>query len=62
MNTNDFLASLPNALREECRNRLTGSGFSPDHPVFQVLADFYEKNPHHCGANPRFHRRSQPAR
>jgi hypothetical protein len=40
-----FLASLPDALREECRNRLTGSGFSPDHPVFQVLADFYEKNP-----------------
>ena len=40
-----FLISLPEALREECRNRLSGSGFSPDHPVFQVLADFYEKNP-----------------
>jgi hypothetical protein len=40
-----FLASLPNALREECRTRLTGSGFSPDHPVFQVLADFFEKAP-----------------
>ena len=40
-----FLASLPDALREECRSRLSGSGFSPDHPVFQVLADFYEKIP-----------------
>jgi hypothetical protein len=40
-----FLASLPDALREECRARLTGSGFSPDHPVFQVLADFFEKSP-----------------
>lgn len=39
-----FLASLPDALREECRARLTGLGFSPDHPVFQVLADFYEKS------------------
>jgi hypothetical protein len=40
-----FLASLPEAWREQCRERLTGSGFSPDHPVFQILADFFEKTP-----------------
>jgi hypothetical protein len=39
-----FLATLPEPLREECRSRLSGSGLSPDHPVFAVLADFYEKN------------------
>ena len=38
-----FLAALPESLREECRSRLAGSGLSPDHPVFQLLADFYEK-------------------
>jgi hypothetical protein len=38
-----FLAALPDALRDECRSRLAGSGLSPDHPVFQLLADFYEK-------------------
>jgi hypothetical protein len=39
-----FLAALPESLREECRTRLTGSNLSPDHPIFQLLADFYEKN------------------
>jgi hypothetical protein len=38
-----FLAALPEVLRVECRSRLAGSGLSPDHPVFQLLADFYEK-------------------
>src|ERR1700733_11558757 len=38
-----FLAALPESLRAECRSRLAGSGLSPDHPVFQLLADFYEK-------------------
>jgi hypothetical protein len=38
-----FLAALPETLRAECRARLAGSGLSPDHPVFQLLADFYEK-------------------
>ena len=39
-----FLATLTEPLREECKTRLSGSGLSPDHPVFAVLADFYEKN------------------
>jgi hypothetical protein len=39
-----FLAALPDPMREACRARLSGSGFSPDHPVFQVLADVYEKS------------------
>ena len=39
-----FLATLAEPLREECKTRLSGSGLSPDHPVFAVLADFYEKN------------------
>jgi hypothetical protein len=39
-----FLAALPESMREACRARLSGSGFSPDHPVFQVLADVYEKS------------------
>src|SRR5277367_4038221 len=39
-----FLATLPEPLREELHSRLSGSGLSPDHPVFAVLADFYEKN------------------
>ncbi len=38
-----FLAALPESLQAECRARLAGSGLSPDHPVFQLLADFYEK-------------------
>jgi len=39
-----FLATLPEALREEIKSRLSGSGLSPNHPVFTALADFYEKN------------------
>lgn len=34
-----FLAVLPEAVREECRTRLAGSGLSADHLVFRVLAD-----------------------
>ena len=40
-----FLLGLPETLREECQAHLNGSGLSPDHPVFKLLADFYEKAP-----------------
>ena len=40
-----FLSMLPENLREECRSQLAGSGLSPDHPVFKVLADLYKKEP-----------------
>jgi hypothetical protein len=39
-----FLAMLSEPLREELQSRLSGSGLSPNLPVFKVLADFYEKN------------------
>jgi len=39
-----FLATLSEPLREELQSRLSGSGLSPNLPVFKVLADFYEKN------------------
>lgn len=36
-----FLAALPEGMRAGCRERLAGSGISPDHPVFKVLAEVY---------------------
>jgi len=39
-----FLATLSEPLREEIKSRLSGSGLSPNHPIFTALADFYEKN------------------
>jgi hypothetical protein len=50
-----FLATLSEPLREQCKARLSGSGLSPDHPVFAVLADFYEKNPPRKEAAPDFY-------
>ena len=38
-----FLLGLPPELREECQTRMAGSGLSPNHPIFTLLADFYEK-------------------
>jgi hypothetical protein len=38
-----FVATLPELLRDECRTRFAGSGISPNHPVFTMLADFHEK-------------------
>lgn len=49
-----FLAALPEPLREECRTRLNGSGLSPDHIIFQILADFYEKTQPHSTGVPDF--------
>lgn len=50
-----FLATLSEPLREQCKARLSGSGLSPDHPVFAVLADFYEKNPPRKETAPDFY-------
>lgn len=38
-----FLAALPGPLRKECETKLTGTGLAANHPVFQALADFFEK-------------------
>ena len=38
-----FLAALPEPLRKECRAQLTDSGLAANHPLFKILADFYEK-------------------
>lgn len=40
-----LMTLLPEDMREECKKRLTGSGLSFDHPVFQLLADCFEKRP-----------------
>jgi hypothetical protein len=50
-----FLATLSEPLREEIKSRLSGSGLSPNHPVFAVLADFYEKNLSRKQAVPDFY-------
>jgi len=50
-----FLATLAEPLREECKTRLSGSGLSPNLPVFKVLADFYEKNMPKKEAAPDFY-------
>jgi hypothetical protein len=52
-----FLAALPDPLREECEAKLTGSGLAANHPVFQVLADFFEKTTATPTATPK-----EPAR
>lgn len=41
-----FLAALPEPLRNECKAQLSGSGLAANHPLFKVLADFYEKAGH----------------
>jgi hypothetical protein len=38
-----FLAAMPEELREPCRSRFKDSGLSPDHAIFQILADIFEK-------------------
>ena len=50
-----FLATLSEPLREEIQTRLSGSGLSPNHPVFTALADFYEKNIPKIGYIPALH-------
>jgi hypothetical protein len=40
-----FLAALPDGMRDECRSKLSGSGLSPDLPVFTVLADLFQGQP-----------------
>jgi len=40
-----FLAALPDGMRDECRSKLSGSGLSPDLPVFTVLADLFQEQP-----------------
>ncbi len=51
-----FLKALPETIREECRARLAGSGLSPDHMVFKVLADLYAaaQPPEPAGTAPDF--------
>jgi len=44
--TNEYerlIAALPEPLREKCRAQLSGSRFAANHPLFKVLADFYEQ-------------------
>jgi hypothetical protein len=40
-----FLVALPDGMRDECRSKLSGSGLSPDLPVFTVLADLFQGQP-----------------
>ena len=55
-----FLLMLPEELREDCQSRLAGSGFSPDHPVFKVLADLYEKASKETGKAPQEEKKEPP--
>jgi len=50
-----FLASLAEPQREQIQARLSGSGLSPDHPVFAALADLYERNPEKSEATQDFY-------
>jgi hypothetical protein len=38
-----LLVAMPESLRERCRKQLSGSGLAANHPLFKVLADFYEE-------------------